>query len=980
MPCPFTNTSDSAKIVQGKSDITDRYIFHLNVYNYPAIKALFLFKLYLMINLKIKKWDSAELTTTINMKKVLYILLLWIGMAEGLYAQNEKEIDYILVLNSINFNEVKTRLLFETVRDEFTSNHVKVVKESLGLNLTVHEEALAVPTLQSLEEVDAKLRYLRKKYEQKQKPLALLFIGDPGWLLCKPLFEDIWKDVPTIISMARDRMAPDINVMLNKDKTKLKSRLRPTKEVISSYNAVALKQPVFIKETVTLMKKMMPDMDRIVFISDQRYISLFTRIELKDTLKRYFPEIALQELTSPQLNTQNLLDTLSMERPHTGLIYFSWFVPMRNSIDTYLDDNIQTIVSVFSKSPVFTLADLNPESGSFAGGHYINVKSLAETCIDVLYRILKGEQPREMPIMMGGNPSTILNYTHLSHYNIPVELFPSEAVYVQAPPSFWEKNKWTIVTLVVILSLIIIIVIMRMRDYALRQRTREHELQILKNNQIFLENLFSNLSVAVAVRDVQDKLKFLYWNKEAENIFGLTREEVTENMDVALASNEMTRRMNRNDQEILRKKGQFSGLCRFEKQDGTPLYLHVNKRTILHPNGKKWLLITAWDMTEQQQNIERLNELNKQLQTVMEVTKMSLWTYDIKKDLILYDAINSIPEISPMGNQCKLEDFLDLISPEMRESVRKSISKFVHGEVSSLHEEFTLYKGFRRILETPFWLCSHSTVLRYDAKGKPAVLVGANKNISTQKELEGTLLQAKSSAEEANRLKDVFLANMSHEIRTPLNSIVGFSSLLATTEDSSEQAEYSEIIQNNTELLLQLINDILDLSKIEAGTMEFTYKDVAVHTLLSELEKTTRWRIKDSEIDIIFEESDPLLILNLDPNRFMQVMNNFMTNAIKFTHRGNIRFGYRQQDNGNWYFYLADTGEGIPSDKVRTIFERFVKLDSFKQGTGLGLSICKSIIERFGGKIGVDSQCGVGSTFWFSLPDNKMTKNRQTSK
>ena len=914
------------------------------------------------------------------MRKVLYILLLWVGMVGGLHAQDKKDTDYILVLNSINFNEVKTRLLFEAVRDEFTSSHVKVMKEDLGLSLSVHEEALAVASLQSLEEANAKLRYLRTKYEQKRKPLALLFIGDPGWLLCKPLFEDVWQDVPTIISMARDRMAPDISVMLDKDETRLKSRLRPTGEVISSYNAVALTQPVFIKETVTLMKSLMPDMDRITFISDQRYISLFTRIELKDTLDFYFPEIKLQELTSPQLNTQDLLDTLSIEDSRTGLIYFSWFVPMRNSIDTYLDDNIQTIISAFSKSPVFTLADLNPESGSFAGGHYINVKSLAKNCIDMLYRILKGECPHEMPVMTGGTPSTILNYAHLSHYNIPVKLFPSEAVYVQAPPSFWEKYKWTIVTLMVILSLVIVIIVMRGRAYALKQRSRERKLQILKDNKTFLENLFSNLSVAVAVRDIQDELKFLYWNKEAENIFGLTREEVMENMDVALASNEMTRRMNLNDQEILRGKGQFIGLCRFEKQDRSTLYLYVNKRTVLHPNGKKWLLITAWDMTEQQQNIEELNELNKRLQTVMEVAQMSLWTYDIKEDTIFYDSINSIPEILPAGNQCKSKDFFDLISPEMRENIRESVSKFAHGDMPSLHKEFSLYKSFYRTLETPIWLCAHSTVLRYDAEGKPAVLVGANKDISVQKELEDTLLQAKKSAEEANRLKDVFLANMSHKIRTPLNSIVGFSSLLATTEDSSEQAEYSEIIQSNTELLLQLINDILDLSKIEADTMEFTYKDVDVHALFSELEKTTRWRMKQSEVEIVFAESTPQLMLNIDPNRFMQVMNNFMTNAIKFTHRGSILFGYRQQDNGNWYFYLTDTGEGMPSEKVQSIFDRFVKLDSFKQGTGLGLSICKSIIERFGGKIGADSQLGAGSTFWFTLPGNKITEIGRTSK
>lgn len=906
------------------------------------------------------------------MKRVLYIILLWLGMTGNLYAQDKEEIDYILVLNSINFNEVKTRLLFETIRDEFTSDHVKVVSESLGLKLAVKEEALAVPSLQSLEEADAKLHYLREKYEHKRKPLVLLFIGNPGWLLCKPLFEDIWKDVPTVISMARDRMAPDISVMLDKNETRLKSELRPTKEVLRPYNAVALKQPVFIKETVSLMRKLMPGMNKIAFISDQRYISLFTRIELKDTLDTYFPDIKLQKLTSPQLDTQDLLDTLSTEKKHTGLIYYSWFVPMRKSIDTYLDDNIQTIVSAFSKAPVFTLTDLNPETGSFAGGHYINVRSLAETCIDVLYRILNGEQPRDMPLMMGGKPKTILNYTHLSHYDIPVELFPSEAVYVQAPPSFWGKNKWTIITLIVIFSLIAIIIMMRMRAYALKQRSRERKIKTLKDNKVFLENLFSNLSVAVAVRDIQDGLQFLFWNKEAEHIFGISRKEVMENMNAALSSSEMMQTMNRNDLEILEKDKRFSGLCRFNAPDSNALFLYVNKRIISHPDGRRWLLMTAWDMTEQQQNVEKLAELNKRLQTVMEVSQMSLWTYDIKKDILTYDGINGISEIMPTGNQCKLNNFLDLISPEMRDRVSRNVFRFLKGDVPSLHEEFTLYKSFSRTLDTPVWICSHSTVLKYDAEGNPAIIVGANKDISEQKVLEETLLQAKRLAEEANRLKDVFLANMSHEIRTPLNSIVGFSSLLAETEDSDEQAEYSGIIQNNTELLLQLINDILDLSKIEAGTMEFVYKDADIYALFSELEKTTRWRVKESAVEIIFEDSPQGVVLRIDPNRFMQVVNNFMTNAIKFTHHGSIRFGYRRQGNGDWYFYLTDTGEGIPAEKAKTVFDRFVKLDAFKQGTGLGLSICKSIIDRFGGDIGVDSQLGVGSTFWFTLPGKRM--------
>ena len=171
--------------------------------------------------------------------------------------------------------------------------------------------------------------------------------------------------------------------------------------------------------------------------------------------------------------------------------------------------------------------------------------------------------------------------------------------------------------LIVIFSLIAIIIMMRMCAYALKQRSRERKIKTLKDNKVFLENLFSNLSVAVAVRDIQDGLRFLFWNKEAEHIFGVSRKEVMENMDAALSSSEMMLTMNRNDLEILEKDKRFSGLSRFDAPDGSALFLYVNKRIISHPDGRRWLLMTAWDMTEQQQNVEKLAELNKRLQTVL---------------------------------------------------------------------------------------------------------------------------------------------------------------------------------------------------------------------------------------------------------------------------------------------------------------------------------------------------------------------------
>lgn len=358
----------------------------------------------------------------------------------------------------------------------------------------------------------------------------------------------------------------------------------------------------------------------------------------------------------------------------------------------------------------------------------------------------------------------------------------------------------------------------------------------------------------------------------------------------------------------------------------------------------------------ERKNMEMLEETHRRLMLSTDGGRISLW--DIQGENIEFD-----------------ENYTRLVGMEQRTFVRTDFLKYAYPDdvplLNSLYE--TLHQStdmqVRRVRfsfseEDYRWYELRCRSLK-DAKGR-IMLAGIMQDIQIQVEHEEQLIQAKQMAENAE-LKQSFLNNMSHEIRTPLNAIVGFSGILASTDEEEEKREYVNIIENNNTLLLQLISDILDLSKIEAGTLEFQYSNVELNAVMKELESTLQLKMKSEAVKLEFVPPADRCLVHLEKNRVSQLIINLVTNAIKFTEKGSIRFGYELRGK-ELYFYVADTGCGIAKDEQESIFGRFVKLNSFAQGTGLGLSICQTLVNHMGGHIGVESEKGKGSTFWFTLP------------
>ena len=382
--------------------------------------------------------------------------------------------------------------------------------------------------------------------------------------------------------------------------------------------------------------------------------------------------------------------------------------------------------------------------------------------------------------------------------------------------------------------------------------------------------------------------------------------------------------------------------------------------------------IFCMDSTELHKAQQKLSATNSKLAMALDVANIVPWKWDLLSKTILCD-VNRPIELSTQGSNVNEEQlavpdsqYFAKIFKMDRERVKKAYNDLIEGRSYKVKEEYrviTIANHIRRIE----WVEAQAAVETRDENGKPLTLVGSSLVITKRKKMEMELTSARDRAEESNRLKSAFLANMSHEIRTPLNAIVGFSGILASTDEEQERQEYVSIIENNNTLLLQLISDILDLSKIEAGTLEFQYSNIELNTIMNELANSLRLKLKSDKVQLNFIPTMESCFIHTEKNRLSQLLINLITNAIKFTTEGSIDFSYELRDK-EIYFYVADTGCGIPNDKQKSVFGRFIKLNNFAQGTGLGLSICQTLVEHMGGRIGVKSEEGKGSTFWFTLP------------
>ena len=601
------------------------------------------------------------------------------------------------------------------------------------------------------------------------------------------------------------------------------------------------------------------------------------------------------------------------------------------------------------------------------GGYFWTDSEIKKHLLPVIKSRLDGaSHPHRVETTAMGTPPSVINYADYVESGLLLGLCPDDTVFCMKPPTFFERNKYYLALFFSLMALAVIYVIWLRRT--LHERSRR--LEIMRSYSSLVENmpvLYARVElifdpggriIDYGYREVNPTFEKYILPKE--KILGKKYSELNPDYSPELPDRYSELNDNR----------QITFQYYLEK---TKTHLTVIS---IHSKTKGCVDVFGVDNTELVLTQQMLKSTNHKLSAALDAADMTPWKWDLRTGLLSCDVSHDLyvteEEVTHDGNLIIVPTSACFakICDEDRERVRDAFERLANGETQKMREEYRVGRQWLPSPQQNEWVEVRAAVDERDANGKPLSLIGTSMTVTQRKEMEEALVQAKVKAEEANTLKSSFLANISHEIRTPLNAIVGFSSLLVSAERgiSEEKQEYINIIENNNTLLLQLISDVLDLSKIEAGTMEFDYAPVDVHGLFIELEDTFRLRNKKSGICICYHRRTTECAVKADRNRLVQVMMNLMNNAVKFTGEGSIEFGFDVREDGFLHFYVTDTGCGIPEERLEEIFGNFVKLNSFVQGTGLGLTICRAIVERMGGKIGAVSRLGQGSTFWFTLP------------
>ena len=904
----------------------------------------------------------------------------------------------ILIISSYRAEADWSKRLIDGLVADLNQQYPNVYIHVGYMNLEVDAPTVALFTLRSIlwsfadyassTSTSAEDSRVNSIFSSEKRPDVLIFIGNDALLFYQsygPWLEK-WRSVPIVVCGAAeqlvtenwnplkgikfDSLAPveerrEVDVfVLEKIKNTVEQGLPSRPETYDGhpgntfqvpFNLTGVKSVLPIRENLELIHSLVTDLEEIVWVDSDFYTADYAQWLVGKELAANYPNIKFSQISQNRFNTDSIYNEILKPVSHKAYLTYSWDVLGMYSRQS--DEQIKTLFSNYSTVPLFSLThrSLNPY---WVGGYYRPCREYVDKTIKQVNRILAGEPVNSIPFETITDGQIVLDQPILERYGLWDNAKSlSDVRYVNVPPTFYEENEKFIFAGIIVGTILLGLVFYWLAR--IRHRRKAHK-EYVRYKRLYnkLHLIYGHTSIDLALYDKKGDLIFCITNGREYTLGyeknGLFSDNIFENQNL----NRSLREQIQNNQSInsevtLYPEGQLSSV----DSERRVYQLMVKPLSSDNSQSARYvaIAISLNQMIREREERERFESL---VRFASDSSQVGIAFYNI--DTSLGTATNSwyynlneplTPGLYPTYSNIVAEDREQLIA--YREAVRRGESLEPFNQDIRVLDE----KGKEH------WIAQHIFVNEDD----PRMLIELNLNVDEQKINENNLLQAKRKVERSIVETQEFLANINHEIRTPLNSIVGFSAILAASESEEERKEHVSLILKNNKLLTMLIDDVIELSKIDSSQIDFRGEPVQMAELFNRVTEVGYSELYNRQLDIVLELDEKHPVVYTDPDAIYRLLINLLSNAIKFTEEGRVTLGYRREAD-RYYFFVEDTGKGIAPEDIQRIFKRFVKLDLYMQGTGLGLALCKSIVDRLGGEMGVESEVGKGSTFWFALP------------
>ena len=862
-----------------------------------------------------------------------------------------------LIINSYNENSPWTRAMITPIT-YFIANTDGIHAELINLNSTLITDSVTYEKVKTV--------FLKKYAEEKVD--YVVFIGQLAFTFREEI-KDMWGDIPMLLITRDLTIAPPKYYFSGFDNPESdEDETRSIKELKSEFNFTAIYVPDYYKETIDLMYDMIPDMEELVFFSDAAYYNRNLSSDIEIYLLEQYPGIKYKWIQASEHNDLDLQYYLMHKTPTVGLLMSSWFYEKVGALGypSLVMGDLNLLFS--SANPVFSLRHAFLNLGAI-GGVYSDPEAIHNVITNMVSDIVETSDARNIKIYSNrDNYQIMVKYPLLKDYGLQIGRCPKGTIFLDKPQTFWEKYYWQMIVMALLFAMLVVV-------FVRRNMTQRKEIEMLKRHKQFVEIMpvpYAKAKVKYNLSMEVINIEYTAFNEEFVKIIKANREK---SKSYILFPSEL---ISEKTSQMLETDKPLSFTYHFDKTDTYYVFTLciIDRKTKDEREYANQIDIFAVDVTKRLKDEKYLRELTQRLDLTLSVANIIPWEWNIKDDVLYFGAtdlfrrydgrhVNEDPakkDWSSVG----YGEYISMVVQDDKQRFLKIREEIILRNIEEFHEEFRL-KIPRHGKENEEWIDCSGAVSDWDADGQPLKVMGSMLLVTERKNQEMDLRRASERANEAYCMKSSFLTSMSHEIRTPLNAIMGFASLICDTDDPEKRKEYKRIITQNNDVLLNLLNDVLDLAKIESNTVDIQESTVDVNTLIHNVTESIRERLqKGVVLNVAF--GAPRCVISADANRVSQVLMNLLSNACKYTPEGSITVGYDIID-GSIRFFVKDTGIGVSKDMQESLFRTSDRITERIKGNGMGLDISLSLVECMGGTMGMESRGeGMGSDFWFSIP------------